>query len=105
MALKNDCSLCAAPTSVPHLAVKETEVRGYTVPANTIVLAYINGIHHDPAVWPEPYLFNPDRFLDKGGHFCPPKENFVPFSIGESPVFGQTPSTGLRHPSFNHCHI
>ena len=85
MALKNDCSLCAAPTSVPHLAVKEAEVRGYTIPANTIALAYINGIHHDPAVWPDPYLFNPDRFLDKGGHFCPPKENFVPFSIGERP--------------------
>ena len=83
-------SFCAAPLALPHQAVKETEVRGYTVPADTIVLANINGIHHDPAVWPDPYLFNPGRFLDKGGHFCPPKENFVPFSLGES-------DAGVRH--------
>ena len=76
---------------------------GYTLPADTLVVPNITEIHHDPSVWPDPDLFNPDRFLDKGGHFCPPKENFVPFSMGESPVFGQTPSTGLRHPSFNHC--
>ena len=65
------------------MLVKEAEMAGYTLPADTMVLSNINEIHHDPAVWPEPHLFKPERFLDKGGHFCPPKENYLPFSIGE----------------------
>ena len=76
--------MSTAPLGLPHLAVKEAEVAGYTLPADTLVVPNITEIHHDPSVWPDPDLFNPDRFLDKGGHFCPPKENFVPFSIGES---------------------
>lgn len=86
--------LCPAPLSTPHMSVKEAEVSGYTVPADTIVLANIREIHHDPAAWPDPYVFNPDRFLDKGGHFCSPKENFLPFSIGKS--WRPSQSVGLR---------
>ena len=72
------------PFAIPHVCVREAEVGGYTLPADTMVVANILEVHHDPAAWPDPDLFNPDRFLDREGRFCPPKENFLPFSIGES---------------------
>ncbi|KAK7092781.1 cytochrome P450 2J4-like [Littorina saxatilis] len=78
-----------APVAVPHVAVKEGKIRQYTVPAETIVIGNIREIHLDPVNWPEPDIFKPERFLDKDGNFCPPKKNFMPFSIGPRACLGE----------------
>ncbi|MBL7260436.1 cytochrome P450 [Paractinoplanes lichenicola] len=35
------------------------------IPKGTLVLLDVYGQHHDPRVWPEPYEFRPERFLDR----------------------------------------
>ncbi|XP_063540092.1 cytochrome P450 6k1-like [Cydia strobilella] len=53
-----------------------------TLPANTPIFINAMGMHHDPKFFPEPYKFDPDRFLPEN------KQNFVPFSympFGDGP--------------------
>jgi cytochrome P450 len=45
-------------------ASTETELLGRRVPAGRIVAVSVWGIHHNPAVWPDPHRFDPDRFDD-----------------------------------------
>ena len=57
------------------------------LPQGTTVLLDVYGQHHDPRVWPEPYAFRPERFLDR--------------PIGEYeliPQGGGDPRTGHRCP-------
>ncbi|MGH3914166.1 MAG: cytochrome P450 [Pseudonocardiaceae bacterium] len=41
------------------------ELAGHHLPAGTIVAPYINLVHHDPAYYPDPEEFRPQRFLDQ----------------------------------------
>ncbi|SJL15059.1 related to cytochrome P450 CYP2 subfamily [Armillaria ostoyae] len=52
-----------APLGVPH-SIKEDEVEsGYFIPKGTLILANIWKMLHDPAVYKQPFDFNPDRFI------------------------------------------
>ncbi|XP_043204025.1 cytochrome P450 2J4-like [Amphibalanus amphitrite] len=44
-----------------------TSLRGYHIPAGAMVLADQHSLHHDPAVWGDPDVFRPDRFLGEDG--------------------------------------
>jgi fatty-acid peroxygenase len=48
-------------------APREVEWDGERVPAGSMVLLDIFGQNHDPELFPEPYAFRPERFLDAGG--------------------------------------
>ncbi|KAK4478603.1 hypothetical protein RD792_014091 [Penstemon davidsonii] len=52
------------PVSIvmPHISSAECIVGGHRVPAGTILLVNIWGIHHDHDVWADPEKFRPDRF-------------------------------------------
>ena len=46
-------------------------------------------VHRNPEFFPEPYKFNPDRYLDKEGKFvASPK--VVPFGVGKRRCLGET---------------
>ncbi|MGY1743419.1 MULTISPECIES: cytochrome P450 [unclassified Blastococcus] len=45
----------------PH----EVEWDGVRIPKNSMVLLDLWGTNHDPELWPEPYAFRPERFLDR----------------------------------------
>lgn len=51
------------------------ELLGHTVPAGNAVVISITTIHHDPALYPEPYRFNPERFLERSYS----RSEFLPF--------------------------
>ncbi|KAJ9076130.1 hypothetical protein DSO57_1029260 [Entomophthora muscae] len=40
---------------------------GFTIPKNTFVNLQMWMIHHDPKIFPEPYIFRPERFADAFG--------------------------------------
>ncbi|XP_035825683.1 cytochrome P450 10, partial [Aplysia californica] len=42
---------------------EDTEIGGYNVPAGTHVQANLYGMYHDPALFPEPESFRPERWL------------------------------------------
>ncbi|ESO88638.1 hypothetical protein LOTGIDRAFT_179079 [Lottia gigantea] len=71
-----------APFALPHTPLKDTMVKGYLVPAGSLVLGHIYACHRDPKVWTEPLKFNPDRFLDEDGNLVKHPASFMPFSVG-----------------------
>ncbi|XP_068667916.1 cytochrome P450 77A3-like [Aristolochia californica] len=50
-----------------HAATKDTELGGYTIPADANVEFYTAWVTEDPSVWPDPAEFRPERFLEGEG--------------------------------------
>ncbi|XP_040891246.1 cytochrome P450 2U1 [Toxotes jaculatrix] len=76
------------PLSIPHMASKTTEFRGYTIPKGTVILANLWSVHRDPTLWDDPDSFIPSRFLDDEGNLLR-KEYFIPFGIGRRVCMGE----------------
>uniref|UniRef100_A0A8B9EEP6 Cytochrome P450 2J6-like n=1 Tax=Anser cygnoides TaxID=8845 RepID=A0A8B9EEP6_ANSCY len=74
--------------ALPRQTVKDTELLGYPIPKNTIVLVNIDSVLSDPEKWETPDQFNPGHFLDKDGNFVH-REAFLPFSIGSRVCMGE----------------
>ncbi|KAJ7701712.1 cytochrome P450 [Mycena metata] len=51
------------PLGVPHLMTDEATYKGHHVPKGSIVVLNTYGIFHDPDVFEDPWIFNPERFL------------------------------------------
>jgi cytochrome P450 len=43
-------------------AIEADEIEGYAIPAGAEVSISPYATHHDPALWPEPFQFDPERF-------------------------------------------
>ncbi|TFK31795.1 cytochrome P450 [Crucibulum laeve] len=56
-----------APMGLAHCSSSDDVYKGYFIPAKTSVYANIWAMTHDEDEYPDPYLFNPDRFLAKEG--------------------------------------
>ncbi|KAJ7251389.1 cytochrome P450 [Mycena rebaudengoi] len=54
------------PIGVPHAVAVEDTYRGYRIPAGSIVVSNIWAMLYDEIEYPNPYKFNPDRFLLNG---------------------------------------
>lgn len=52
--------------TVVRRAVQAGEVLGYPVDAGRIMAVSIWGIHHRASVWPDPFAFDPSRFVSSG---------------------------------------
>ena len=71
-----------APLLSPHVAERETEVSGYTIPKDTKVFVNIWAISRDPNIWKNPDSFEPERFLDSEIDFRGQHYELIPFSSG-----------------------
>ncbi|XP_059456103.1 cytochrome P450 76T24-like [Corylus avellana] len=72
----------ATPFLVPHKALADVEMCGFTVPKNAQILVNVWAMGRDSSIWPNPNLFEPERFLEqdidfKGGDF-----ELIPFGAG-----------------------
>ncbi|XP_076671545.1 cytochrome P450 4C1 [Andrena cerasifolii] len=77
--------------SVPFISrLPETDVKlsNYIVPANTITHVHIVDLHRDPYYWPNPMVYDPDRFLPENMHGRHPY-SYVPFSAGPRNCVGK----------------
>jgi len=63
-------------------AVKDLHWQGQTIPAGSAVIVDLYGQDHDEKLWPEPYRFRPERFLDReiGAFDLVPQGGGDPFS-------------------------
>ncbi|KAF9526842.1 cytochrome P450 [Crepidotus variabilis] len=52
-----------APLGVPHTAMEDGYINGYFVPKGTILIANLWAMLHDPEIYPDPFVFNPERHL------------------------------------------
>ncbi|HWS34166.1 MAG TPA: cytochrome P450 [Actinoplanes sp.] len=46
-------------------ATRDLFFQGEPIPAGTLVLLDVYGQNHDPELWPDPYTFDPDRFIGR----------------------------------------
>jgi cytochrome P450 len=54
--------LYPAGHTLARRARESTVLAGHRIPAKRIVAVSVWAIHHNPAVWPDPYRFDPSRF-------------------------------------------
>jgi len=72
------------PIAEPRLVKEPFEVGGFTYPAGVCLAANAYLVHHDPEVYPDPYAFRPERFLDQK----PGTYTFLPFGGGRRRCIG-----------------
>jgi len=73
-----------SPLSIPRSTTTEANIQDYTIPKDTIVFINLWSVHRNPAIWKDPEVFNPRRFLNDAGEVIDPKAlgGFLPFSGG-----------------------
>lgn len=77
------------PNSVTHRTEKATTLKGYFIPADTLVIPNIYGVHMDPSVWDNPSQFEPRHFLDENDVYKP-SAHLIPFSLGKRACLGES---------------
>jgi cytochrome P450 len=68
----------------PRLTKRPVDIGGWSYPEGVVlgVNAYL--VHHDAAIYPDPYAFRPERFLDQ----APGTYTFLPFGGGRRRCIG-----------------
>ncbi|XP_077990650.1 cytochrome P450 2U1-like [Glandiceps talaboti] len=69
------------PLSVPHSTTADVTLRGYLIPKDTYIIPNLWAVLNDPTLWPDPEVFQPERFIGDDGNVME-KEEFIPFSMG-----------------------
>ncbi|XP_067671881.1 cytochrome P450 4V2-like [Haliotis asinina] len=77
--------------SVPSFArtlTQDAEIGGLVIPKDAAVVLLTSALHRDPRYFPDPEVFNPDRFLPENVKNRHPY-TYVPFSAGMRNCIGQ----------------
>ncbi|HEY3021016.1 MAG TPA: cytochrome P450 [Solirubrobacteraceae bacterium] len=72
------------PNSAPRLVKREVEIGGWPYPQGVCLVPNAYLVHHDPAVYEDPYAFRPDRFLEEP----PGTYTWIPFGGGRRRCLG-----------------
>jgi cytochrome P450 len=80
--------LCPPAAGVARLATRDIAVGGYRVEAGSLVAVGIYALHHDPSLWPDPMVFDPDRFSPENSNGRD-RWQFLPFLGGGRPCIGE----------------
>jgi cytochrome P450 len=72
------------PNVAPRLVSKPVEIGGWDYPVGCSLVANGYLIHHDPDIYPDPYAFRPERFLDQS----PGTYTWIPFGGGRRRCLG-----------------
>lgn len=76
--VKEILRLCPAVPLVMRGLVEPMRLGGYTIPAGTTVAPCIYLVHHREEIYPRPFSFSPERFLDR----APENYTWLPFGSG-----------------------
>lgn len=72
------------PNAEPRLTKEPYTVGGWEYPEGVVLAANAYLVHHDPAIYPDPYAFRPERFLETS----PGTYTFIPFGGGRRRCLG-----------------
>ncbi len=72
---------------VTRVAVADTEVGGYLVKKDDVVIVNIYGVQRDPQYYPDPHRFDPERFTPENEKLLP-KYAYLPFGGGPRVCIG-----------------
>ncbi len=72
---------------IARRALRDVDLGGMRVARGELAVVNILGMHHDPALFPDPARFDPDRFTAEGERRLP-KNAFLPFGAGARVCIG-----------------
>jgi cytochrome P450 len=72
------------PNAAPRLVKQPVEVGGWSYEPGVCLIAMSYLVHHDPEIYPDPYSFKPERFLDE----APGTYTWIPFGGGRRRCLG-----------------
>ncbi|XP_021253869.1 cytochrome P450 2H1-like [Numida meleagris] len=76
------------PLNLPHAVTKDTMLRDYFIPKDTMVFPLLSPILQDCKEFPNPEKFDPGHFLNANGTFRR-SDYFMPFSTGKRICAGE----------------
>ncbi|XP_056631073.1 methyl farnesoate epoxidase-like [Diorhabda sublineata] len=79
-----------APLGIAHRATKDSNLCGYSIPEDTIILTNLFSVHMDDKNWTNPYEFRPERFLDRNGDLILNNKYYIPFGSGKRRCLGES---------------
>jgi cytochrome P450 len=74
------------PNAAPRLVTEPVEIGGWRYEPGVCLLADSYLVHHDPDIYPDPYAFRPERFLDQQ----PGTYTWIPFGGGRRRCLGSS---------------
>jgi cytochrome P450 len=86
--LHESLRLCPPAAGVARLATRDIAVDGYRIEKGTLVAVGLYGLHHDPTLWPDPMMFDPERFSQENVKHRN-RWQFLPFLGGGRPCIGE----------------
>ncbi len=72
----------------PRLVKKRVEIGGVSYPPGVVLILSAFLVHHDPDVYPDPYSFRPERFMEPEGGQAPGTYTWLPFGGGRRRCLG-----------------
>jgi cytochrome P450 len=86
-AFVNELHRCKPPlvTAIPRVAMKPFELDGRVYAPGTRIVVATYLLHHNPAVYADPYTFRPERFLERS----PDPYTFTAFGGGRRRCLGK----------------
>jgi cytochrome P450 len=76
------------PNAEPRLVKQPVEIGGVLYPEGVALFANAYLLHHDPVIYPDPYAFRPERFLESEGGRPPGTYTWIPFGGGRRRCLG-----------------
>ncbi|XP_012543158.1 cytochrome P450 4C1 [Monomorium pharaonis] len=86
--LKESLRLYPSVPFISRVLSEDVNMKSYLVPSGTVLHINIYDIHRDPNFWPNPDVFDPDRFLPERIQKRHPY-SYLPFSAGPRNCIGQ----------------
>lgn len=76
------------PNAEPRLVKQKVTVGGVDYPRGVVLVVNAYLVHHDPDIYPDPYAFVPERFLEAEGGAPPGTYTWLPFGGGRRRCIG-----------------
>eukprot|EP00117_Sycon_ciliatum_P007007 scpid64430/ scgid10291/ Leukotriene-B4 omega-hydroxylase 3; Cyp4f-14; Cytochrome P450 4F14; Cytochrome P450-LTB-omega; Leukotriene-B4 20-monooxygenase 3 len=86
--IKESLRMCCPVVYIERALTEDTVIDGYTIPKGVAINIDIFGLHHNRTFYPDPYVFDPDRFSEENVKDRHPLA-FIPFSAGPRNCIGQ----------------
>ena len=77
------------PNAAPRLVTEASRDRRLELPPGVCLVANAYLVHHDPEIYPDPYAFRPERFLEEP----PGTYTWIPFGGGRRRCMGASFAT------------
>ncbi len=89
MVVKESMRLYPPAPSVGREPIHDVQLGGYTIPKGALLTLSIYGLHRNPKVFPNPEVFDPERFSPENEKSIP-RYGYLPFGAGPRVCIGNS---------------